>query len=131
MKIEITFNDNKKVNANINGHIVNTDQSQEAGGDNTAPTPYELFLASLGTCSGIFIKFYCDKRNIPADKIKIIQKTEFDKLTHLASKISFEIQLPSDFPKEHIEAIKNAAAVCKVKKQLQSPPQFEITTTIK
>lgn len=130
MQIEISFGGNKKVNASVNGHIINTDQPQDSGGDNTAPTPYELFLASLGTCSAVFIKFYCDNRKIPADKIKIIQKTEFNKTTHLASKINFEIQFPSDFPKEHIEAVKNVAALCKVKKQLQAPPQFDITTTI-
>ncbi len=56
MSVQAYFDGNKKVNALIDGFTVFTDQPAQSGGDNSAPTPFSLFLASLGTCAGIYVK---------------------------------------------------------------------------
>jgi organic hydroperoxide reductase OsmC/OhrA len=63
-KMRIYFAGNKKVYAEFNGFTVQTDQPVEGGGDGTAPAPYDLFLASLGTCAGIYVKGFCDSRGL-------------------------------------------------------------------
>jgi len=128
MKIEISFAGNKKVNANVNGHIVKTDQPLKAGGDGSAPTPFELFFASLGTCAGVFVKTFCDQRKLPTDNIRLVQHIETDPVNHTISKIKIEIILPPDFPEKYKNAVINAADLCAVKKLIQNPPKFEIFT---
>ena len=130
MDIEIFFAGNKKVNANINGFVVKTDQPTQAGGDGQAPSPFELFLASLGTCAGIFVKSFCDQRNLPTDNIKIIEHIERDPTKHSISKIGLEILLPADFPEKYKSAVINAADLCAVKRLIQDPPEFDIYTNI-
>jgi len=130
MDIEIFFAGNKKVNANINGFVVKTDQPMQAGGDGQAPSPFELFLASLGTCAGIFVKSFCDQRNLPSDKIKIIEHIERDTAKHSISKIELEILLPADFPEKYKSAVINAADLCAVKRLIQDPPEFDVYTNI-
>jgi len=129
MKIEISFAGNKKVNANVNGYVVKTDQPLKAGGDGTFPTPFELFLASFGTCAGIFIKTFCDQRKLPTDNIRLVQHIETDPVSHTISKIKIEIILPPDFPEKYKNAVINAADLCAVKKLIQNPPKFEIYTS--
>ncbi|MDP4266690.1 MAG: OsmC family protein [Bacteroidota bacterium] len=124
--MEVTFDGNKIIVAHINGHDIITDQPVQAGGSNTAPTPFELFLASIGTCAGIYIKSFCDQRNIDTEKIKIIQKSEYDRETGLPTNIKIDIQLPEDFPDKYINAVVSAADLCKVKKTISSPPVFEV-----
>ena len=58
--MEITFDGGKVVTAHSHGHIIKTDQPLHSGGQNSAPSPYELFLASIGTCTGIYVKSFCD-----------------------------------------------------------------------
>lgn len=128
MILEIKLDGGKKVNALTNGHIIKTDQPLDNGGDNTAPSPFELYLASIGTCAGIYVKSFCDRREIPADNIKIIQKVEFDREKRVPSVISLEIKVPDDFPDKYRDALINAAELCAVKKSIASPPRFEITT---
>ncbi|MCX6245612.1 MAG: OsmC family protein [Bacteroidetes bacterium] len=130
MNMEITFAGGKKVNASYKGHIHKTDQSVNAGGENSAPSPYDLFLASIGTCAGIFVKSFCDQRNLPTDQIKLIQSFEVDPLTKLPSRIGIEIQLPADFPEKYRAALVNTAELCTVKRTIASPPVFEITTVL-
>ena len=129
--MEITFDGGKVVTAHSHGHIIRTDQPLENGGGDTAPAPFELFLASIGTCAGIYVKSFCDNRNIPTDKITIIQKNEFNKETGLPVNISLEIQLPADFPEKYRASVINVAELCKVKKSIANPPVFEVTASIK
>ena len=126
--MEIIFVGNKKVNASYNGHIIKTDQPVPSGGENSAPSPYELFLASIGTCAGVYVKSFCDNRNLPTENIKLIQSFEYDSKTRLPSRISINIQLPVDFPEKYREALINAAELCAVKRTIANPPVFEILT---
>lgn len=130
MQMEIFFEDGKKVSANYKGHIIKTDQPKEAGGENSAPAPFDLFMASIGTCAGIYVKSFCDKRGIPTDKIKLIQTMEFDEVTHMIGGVKIDIQLPADFPEKYKDAVINTANLCAVKKHIQNPPEFEVTTSI-
>lgn len=129
--MEVTFDGGKVITAHLNGHTIKTDQPEKAGGGNSAPAPFELFLASIGTCAGIYIKSFCDQREIPAENIKIIQSVEFDKETRLPSNIKLDIQLPVDFPEKYKSAVINAAELCLVKKTINHPPQFEVISSTK
>jgi len=128
--MEVTFDGGKVITAHINGHTIRTDQPLTAGGENSAPSPFELFLASIGTCAGIYIKSFCDQRNISSENIKIIQTAEYNKETGLPVNIKLDIQLPPDFPEKYKAAVINAAELCKVKKTIASPPKFEVISTI-
>jgi len=128
--MEVTFDGGKVITAHLNGHTIRTDQPVKAGGGNSAPAPFELFLASIGTCAGIYVKSFCDQREIPTENIKIIQSIEFDKETRLPSNIKLDIQLPADFPEKYKSAVINAAELCLVKKTINHPPQFEVAASI-
>jgi len=128
MEMEIYFDGNKKVNAKFNGQDIKTDQPLQGGGDGTAPAPFDLFLASIGTCAGIYVKGFCDQRGISSDGIKIIQRMNYNYGTRLIDKIDLEIQVPQDFPEKYKEAVINSANLCAVKKHLQSPPAFDVYT---
>ncbi len=126
--MEITFEGGKVVTAHTHDHLIRTDQPIKSGGTNTAPSPFELFLASIGTCVGIYIKSFCDNRQISTDKIKVIQHTEFSTETNLPVSITLDIHLPEDFPEKYKASLINVAELCKVKKAIDSPPLFKITT---
>jgi ribosomal protein S12 methylthiotransferase accessory factor len=127
--MEITFDGGKVVTAHTRSHSIRTDQPLDNGGGNTAPAPFELYLASIGTCAGIYVKSFCDNRKIPTDKIKIIQRTEFSKETSLPVAITIDIQLPADFPEKYKASVISVAELCKVKKSIANPPVFKTITS--
>ena len=127
--MEITFEGGKVVTAHTRGHRIITDQPLDNGGGNEGPTPFDLYLASIGTCAGVYVKSFCDNRKIPTDNIRIIQKTEFDMETGLPVDITIDIQLPADFPEKYRESLINVAELCKVKKSISKPPVFKVITS--
>jgi ribosomal protein S12 methylthiotransferase accessory factor len=128
-QLEITLDGGKVITAHLNGHIIRTDQPVENGGGNSAPSPFELFLASIGTCAGIYVKSFCDKRELPSDGIKIVQSLEYGEDKRVPSSINLDIQLPKGFPEKYRDAVINAAELCLVKKTINNKPDFKIITT--
>lgn len=128
MELEVFFEKNKKVNARLNGQVIATDQLKRSGGDESAPEPFSLFLASIGTCAGIYVKYFCEKRGIDASDIKIIQRHTFNPETRLIDKIELEAVLPADFPEKYRSAVVNAMDLCAVKRHLNNPPKIETYT---
>jgi putative redox protein len=130
MEMVITFDGGKIITAHLKGHEIKTDQPEAGGGTNSAPAPFDLFLASIGTCAGIYVKSFCDQRSIPTDKIKIIQSIDYDMEKRLPSKIKLDIKLPADFPEKYRNAVISAADLCAVKRAIADPPVFEVVTSL-
>jgi ribosomal protein S12 methylthiotransferase accessory factor len=127
--MEVTFDGGKVITAHINGHIIRTDQPEKIGGTNTAPTPFDLFLAAIGTCAGIYVKLFCDMRKIPTEGIKIVQNADYNQETGLPTNIQIEIQLPESFPEKYINAVVNVAEQCKVKNTIKSQPKITVNAS--
>lgn len=128
MEMIIDFPGGAKVDAHFDPFIVQTDQPPRAGGEGSAPMPFDLFLASIGTCAGIYVLGFCRKRNIPTEGVRIIQHVHYNSTDGMVDKIDLEIQVPPSFPREYHSALIRSAELCKVKKTLEQPPQFEIVT---
>lgn len=128
--MEITFDGGKIVTAHTHGHSIKTDQPSDNGGTNSAPTPFDLFMASIGTCAGLYVKSFCDNRKIPTDGIRIIQTSQFDKETGLPVEIKIDIQVPSTFPEKYRPSLVYVAELCKVKKTITAQPKFEVLTSV-
>ncbi len=126
-EMEITFPGGKKVAAQWHGFEIMTDQPAASGGDGSAPSPFDLFLASLGTCAGIFVLGFVQSRGLPTEGLKIIQSMDWDQAAHRMRKIAFRVVLPAGFPEKYKGAVVKAAEQCLVKRTLHDPPEFEIT----
>lgn len=133
MEIKITFPGGKKVNAEMGSRTIPTDQPVSSGGEGSAPTPFDYFLSSLGTCAGIYVLSFCQQRQIDTEGLSLTQQMEFataeDGKTRLA-KVSIDITLPPGFPEKYRNAIVKTAELCTVKKVIMDPPEFAITARI-
>jgi ribosomal protein S12 methylthiotransferase accessory factor len=130
MEMVIDFPGGAKVDAHFGSYTVPTDQPVRSGGDGTAPTPFGTFLASIGTCAGIYVLGFCRQRGISTDGIRLVQRLEVNPLNGMVRKIMLDIELPPDFPEKYKAAVIRSADQCAVKKHFEQPPQFEISTTV-
>lgn len=126
----ITSGGGKKVNAEYRGFTIETDQSERNGGEGSAPEPFSLFLASIGTCAGIYVFSFCQQRGIPTEGVRIVQNHHRKEEGAGIGKISIDIEVPEDFPEKYRDALVKAANLCAVKKHIQDPPVFEVVTKV-
>lgn len=130
MNITVSFPGGKRVDAAFAGGVVHTDQPVELGGEGSAPAPFELFLASLATCAGIYVLGFCQARGIATDEIRIEQKTTYDETGKVLTDVAMEVHLPPSFPEKYRTAVVAAANGCKVKKLLAAPPRFDVKAIV-
>lgn len=130
MDMLIDFPGGARVDAHFGNYTVKTDQPPSGGGESSAPAPFDYFLASLGTCAGIYILGFCRSRGVSTENIRLVQRHQVDPVTHMVSGVTFEIELPPDFPEKYKPAVIRAAEQCKVKKHLEHPPKFEVKTSV-
>ncbi|HCB49212.1 MAG: hypothetical protein AMJ56_09995 [Anaerolineae bacterium SG8_19] len=129
MEMVIDFPGGARVDAHFGPYTVVTDQPPHGGGQGLAPTPFATFLASIGTCAGIYVSGFCRQRGISTEGIRIIQTLEANPLNGMVSKVKLDIQLPAEFPEKYKTAVIRSADQCAVKKHFEQPPQFEISTS--
>jgi putative redox protein len=128
MDMKIYFPGGKRVHADYDGFTIETDQPVRGGGDGSAPPPFDLFLASIGTCAGIYALGFMQQRGIDPQDARLTMHPHFDPAVGLITAIDLELQLPAGFPEKYRDAVVNAMNLCAVKKHLHQPPSFEITT---
>lgn len=124
--IEVTFPGGKRVDASVAGHVIRTDQPESLGGKDSAPAPFDLFLASIATCAGIYVLGFCQARKLSTEGLALRQEVELDPETQLPRRIRIDIELPQGFPERYRAAITRAAETCKVKKTIAAAPIFEV-----
>jgi ribosomal protein S12 methylthiotransferase accessory factor len=128
MEMIIDFPGGARVDAHFGSFTVPTDQPAMGGGSGSAPTPFAVFLSSIGTCAGIYVLGFCNQRGISTEGIRIVQRVHSNPMTGMIGKIDLEIQVPPEFPEKYREALIRSADQCAVKKHLENPPAFDITT---
>jgi ribosomal protein S12 methylthiotransferase accessory factor len=128
MNMVIDFPGGLQVDAHFGPYTVSTDQPAPYG-SGSAATPFATFLASIGTCAGIYVLSFCQQRGLPTDGVRIVQSLESNPYTGLVSKVKLDIQLPPEFPEKYKAAVIRAADQCAVKKHFENPPAFEVFTS--
>ncbi|MHB0938215.1 MAG: OsmC family protein [Armatimonadota bacterium] len=96
----------------VRGHTMIVDQPAESGGDDTGPTPPELFVTALGTCVGVYAVHFCKKHSISTEGLVV--HTDWNKATGPArlSDMSVSIELPAGVPDEKLGAFMKTVEQC-------------------
>lgn len=130
MEMVIDFPGGARVDAHFGGLHVATDQPPSGGGHGSAPTPFLVFLASIGTCAGIYVLGFCRQRGIPTDGIRLVQRMQADPASGMVTDVGVTIELPETFPPKYLDAVVRAADQCLVKKHFERPPRIHVESVI-
>ena len=125
MEMIFTLGDGSRVTGHVGPFAIATDQPPEA----SAPSPFTLFLASIGACAAFYVQKFCRTRDIPVDGIRVTQRNEKGP-TGLVEHVRLALELPPEFPDRYRSAVLRAADQCTVKKHLEHPPSIDIETLV-
>lgn len=120
----VTFSENLKVTAHIREFTIETDQPEKSGGDNSAPSPFTLFTASIATCAGFFALKFCRARNLETKGMSLSLRYAWDEETKRYPQMEIKLKLPEGFPEKYKDVMVRAMDQCVVKKHIVEPPDF-------
>ena len=126
MEITISLLENQKLEAHFDSHTVLCDQPTNNKGEDSAPSPFDYFLASTALCAGYFVKAYCSSRNISMEGIKIVQNNLKDSENKYKYTFEIKVFVPESFSVKDREGILRSVEGCSVKKAIQQIPEFKV-----
>lgn len=124
--MEVTFPGGLAVEARVGGHTVRTDQPVKSGGEGSAPSPFDLFLASIATCAGFYALRFCQQRGIATAGLGVSLEPERDEERGRFATLRLRLRLPPGFPEKYHQAILRAVDQCTVKRHIVEPPEFDV-----
>ena len=125
-KVQVSFPGGKRIDARIGDFVIHTDQSEKYGGSASAPEPFDLFLASIATCAGIFAWNFCQARDLPTEGIDLSMECIRDESKKLFTEMKLHLTLPQGFPEKYRSGIIRAMELCAVKRHIHEAPKFII-----
>ena len=117
--------DGAKITTNIDGKFDLFFDQPQPHGEDTAPAPFDVFLAGVAACTGYFAQRYCRKWNLSHEGISVELEPVFN-AQHALTDVRMKLKVPATFPKEHHAGLMRNAAACLVKKALESPPTITL-----
>lgn len=123
-KVQVGFPGGKKVAAKVGDHIVLTDQPHARGGGDEAPSPYGLFLASIGACVGYYALVFCQSRDISCEGMAVWG--EFRSEHGTLADAELHIRPPEGFPEKYRDALLRSVDRCSVKRSILADPEIRV-----
>lgn len=125
-RMEMVFPGGVAVDARYREHLIRTDQPEREGGAGAAPAPFDLFLASIGTCAAFYALRFCQQRGIDTAGLRVALEPLRDPERKRLATIRLEVVVPEEFPAKYRAALERAIDQCAVKRHIVEPPQFEV-----
>jgi uncharacterized OsmC-like protein len=120
----------------VDGARFVADEPTDVGGTNSGPTPYDLLLGALGSCTSMTIGFYARRKKWPLDDVTVrlsharVHEADCERCDQHAERldhISMTIDLHGALSEEQRAKLIEVAGRCPVHKTLTS--KIQITTS--
>ena len=118
-----------KFDINVRGHVVRVDQPIKDRGEDTAPTPTELFIASLASCVAFYARRYLARHDLPTEGLAVEATFDMGSKPARVARIAMRLIVPEGVPADRLDALLAVATHCTVHNTLSSEPEVSIILT--
>jgi uncharacterized OsmC-like protein len=110
----------------VRGHVLHVDQPGAAGGEDSAPTPTELFVAGLASCVAFYARRYLHRHDLPTAGLAVTGTYELGSRPARVTRIEVRLTVPQGLPEERRDALLAVASHCTVHNSMTQPPDVTV-----
>ncbi len=114
----------------VRRHTITVDQPTGDGGEDTAPTPTELFVAGLASCVAFYARRYCARHGIDPAGLEVATDYRIGGRPAKVDQIVIRITPPAALPAARRDAFLAVASHCTVHNTLADPPTVQTALSV-
>jgi uncharacterized OsmC-like protein len=127
MDITVTHVSGDRFAIQVRGHRLEVDQPLADGGQDTGPTPTELFVASLAACVGFYARRFLARHHLDAAGLRVeAAYTMSPDRPARVHTITLRLLLPQPLEENRRRALLAVVDHCTVHNSLRTPPEVRI-----
>jgi putative redox protein len=130
MEVKVSHLGQVKFKIQSRSHSILCDQPAENGGEDSAMTPPELMLASLGSCAAFYAVQYLKTRNLAQSGVEVSVTAEKLKQPARLGNFNIRVECPVPLTEEQTEGLMRSVHCCLIHTTLLSPPEIKIELAI-
>ncbi len=126
-EMDVRYVSGESYAVSVRGHRIMVDQPPESGGLDAAPTPVELFVASLAACVAFYAGRYLTRHGYSRDGLAV--SADFDMADDRPARVRgvrLTVEAPADLPASRRPALHAVVTHCTVHNSLTTPPSVTI-----
>lgn len=112
----------------IGNHVITVDEPSANGGEDTGPTPHDLYDAALGACKALTMLWYAKRKGIALDDIRVDVTRDDSEERAGRYRLDTKLTLGGDLSDEQREELLKVAGKCPVHK-LMTQVTTDVTTS--
>jgi putative redox protein len=124
--VRVDYEEGDRFRIGVRQHILHVDQPMDDGGTDVAPTPTELFVASLASCVAFYARRFLARHDLPTSGLVVTATFTMADRPARVGEINVAITVPTGVPDERRAALLAVASHCTVHNTLEQPPQVTI-----
>ena len=113
----------------IGDHVITVDEPQANGGENSGPTPHDLYVAALGACKALTMLWYAKRKGIALEDIRVEVTRDDAQERAGIYRLDAKLSLGGELTDAQREELLNVAGKCPVHK-LMTQAKTEVTTSL-
>jgi putative redox protein len=131
MEVKVSHLGQVRFNIQSRSHSILCDQPTDNGGEDTAMTPPELMLASLGSCAAFYAVQYLKARNLADSGVEVSVTAEKLKSPARLGNFRIHVEYPVVLDRDHQDGLMRSVTHCLIHNTLLVTPEIDIELTAK
>jgi putative redox protein len=123
--IAVRYAGGDRLRVDVRGHGLFADQPVEDGGEDTAPTPTEMFVSSLAACVAFYAERFLRRHGLPTEGLKVTADYQWAENPHRVGEIVLNVEAPG-LTEVKREAFERVIEHCTVHNTLSVPPVVRV-----
>lgn len=124
--LRVTCEGGKRFAAEVRGHRIESDQTAKGGGEDSAPTPFDIFVGSLGMCMLLFATLYVERHGLSTEGLALDIEFEMARNPNRLGKVHGILHVPGADLGQRREALLRAALACPVHHSLREDTEVTL-----
>ncbi|MHB8324230.1 MAG: OsmC family protein [Candidatus Dormibacteria bacterium] len=125
-RLRVDYESGDKFQIAIRQHSIPVDQPTADGGEDTAPTPTDLFIGSLAACVAYYVRRFLSRHGHQVEGLAVISEVDFASQPHRVGAINLRVEVPGELSPEQQASLLAVASRCTVHNSLRQPPEVRI-----